>query len=77
MEVLLVILISLGVATATTYLQPRFMATSFGAQLQTTQFGQILGTMIIVVAGIFLSTLVLGLLTDRDEVIIQNPADLV
>lgn len=75
-ELLLVLLVALGIAAVSNWLQPRFMATTFGAKLQTSQAGILVASALVILAGIFASTLILGLFTDRDEVVIASPTKL-
>lgn len=76
-ELILVILVALGIAAVSNWLQPRFMATTFGTKLQTSQLGILFASALVILAGIFASTLILGLLTDRDEVVIASPTQVV
>jgi len=63
MEILLVFLIAIGVALTSQYLQPRFLATSWGAKLQTSKAGSVFATSLVVLTGIVASAFLIGLFT--------------
>lgn len=71
-EFLLVVLIALGVALSTQWIQPRFLATSLGTRLQTSQAGALLTTTAVVLIGVLASAFIIGLVTKDKSISIST-----
>lgn len=71
-EFVLVVLIALGVALSTQWLQPRFMATNFGTKLQQSKAGALLTTTLVVLVGVLASAFVIGLATKDRSIAIST-----